>query len=622
MSNSKSEVVYCKKSLLQGNKIFVKEENFQIPPISIDQLTEALKYLEKIQNSSIKENSILELFQYSDCSLWWFLHPTLYPVIKKILSFIIKFEEFLDQTKPIAVKITDDFSTFSIISQLCKKKNIQFKYSKKELIKFKTKQKIIFQGQKYRYKKILLNKFQKRKNLFSKSQYRNSFNLQDKFVFAVPTIYRRSVLNLKTGKSEQGEYIQQTIMDFVKKRSKIIGIDLDYTFKGDFEILSERLQSGMEWIPFESFINNVKRAEHKIFLKKFKKIISNEQFKKLFEYKGISIWEQIESTLLKMSFAPYFPLYLNLIDSIADLLLEDKPKAIFLTYETGPLALPFIIAAQRYGIKTLGIAHALIPKGHAMHDLRPLREINLPLGFPIPDYTLVFGNFSKNNLINYGHPKDRIIPFGHAAFFKLDDIIKILDSSQLQKKYMINKKQKVILFTTEYLQEYHITHGKYDYDTQILLDLIENYSNKNDYVIILKPHPTENPESYEKMIEKHKAKNFKVIQDSLFELIHISDIVISVYSNSMMDALCLKKPVIRVTFDNIQHIIPYDEYGVVVSCELNELSKEIENILSNKKLREKLSNNRVKFIKDQYNIPESNPELLLDKILNDVTKNA
>lgn len=614
MTNSNTKIVYCSKSFQKDNKIFVNKNNFQISPMETDSIEKSSDYLEKIQNSSINGKTILELLQYHDCSLWWFLHPTLFPAIKQTINFITKFDKFLDEVQPSVVKITEDFQTFEIISQLCKIKKIKLEYSRKELLRFKTVQKIIFQGQKYRYKKIHLNKSKKREDLFYHSKQKNSLKLEDKFVFVVPTIYRRSILNLKTGKSEKGEYIQQPIMDLIKKKGKISGIDVDYTFKGDFKILLERLKSDMDWTPLEIFVNNEKQDGHKTFLKKYKKILASNQFKKLFEYNGILFWEQIEFTLLKMSFASHFPFYLNLIDSMAELLLENKPKAIFLTYETGPFALPIIIAAQRYGIKTIGIVHALIPKILSM-DSYLYRDTDIPLKFPIPDYTLVFGDSSKNNLIHYGYPKDKIIAFGNAAFFNLNNIIKILDNTTLYQKYNITKKQKVILFTTEYLQEFHISHGKYDYDTQILLHLLKNFSNKNDFEIILKPHPTEDPKSYEKIIKKYNAKNFQVIQDNLFELIHISNMVISIYSNSIMDALCLKKPVIRVNFDNVKHIVPYDEFEVVVSCELCNLSQEIKNIISNKKLRDKLSHNRDKFIKEQYKIPEDNPTLLLDKIL-------
>jgi len=273
------------------------------------------------------------------------------------------------------------------------------------------------------------------------------------------------------------------------------------------------------------------------------------------------------------------------------------------------------LIANRYKIKTIAIAHSVIPIRNPMYSLNPLRSQNTPLGFPIPDRSLVFGNSSKKNLLIQGYPDERVIAFGNSAFFNLDNFIKILQSSPLNKKYNIKQNQKVILYTTEYLQEYHITHGKYNYNTQILLHLLENFSNKNEFIVLLKPHPSENTELYEKIISEHNAKNFRIIQGNLFELIYISDIVISVFSNSMTDAICFKKPVIRVMFDNIEHVVPYDKFEVVISCDLGDVSNEIKNVITNKKIQEKLSKNRDYFIKEEYNIPEHEPETILDNLL-------
>jgi UDP-N-acetylglucosamine 2-epimerase len=606
-------VVYSRKSYQKDNYIFVNQENFQISPISLDLTEQALKFLEQIQNASISGKSVVELLQYRDFSFWWILHPSLFPIIKLKTNFIKKFDEFLDQTKPSIVKIKNDYETFDIISQLCKNKNIKLEYSKKKLFRFKLVKKIIFQGQKYRYKRIFSNKIHQRKNIFA-----NKTNpiISKKFVFVTPTIYRRDILNLKTGKSEKGEYISQTIMDFISEKNELFGIDLDYTFKGDHKILSERLKSDMQWAPIDVFIkNSAKELKHKEFLKNYKNILFSQQFKKLFEFNGISLWDQIQPTLFMMLYAPYFPYYLDFIDSISTLLSKEKPQAIFLTYETGPMALAFILAAQKNNIKTIGLAHSTIPKGYSMYSYNPIRTVDTPLGFPFPDHLLVFGDSSKNSLVELGYPEKKIISFGNAAFFNLENYITILNNNNLHQKYNIQKHQKVILFTTAYLQEYYETFGKYYYDTQILSHLIQNFSNNDDFFIIIKPHPSENSDLYEKMILENNLSNFKVIQDNLFELIHISDVVISVYSNSMTDALCFKKPVIRVTFDSVEHIIPYDEYNVILSCDLANLTKSIKNILSNDDVKNNLSKNRNNFLRDLYNIPEQNSKSILDEIL-------
>lgn len=608
------EVIYGEKSQRTNKKILVSEKDFIIPH-GKEAFIEPLNYLKMIQKSTINDSTIPELLKYKNFSLWWFIHPTIYPEIKRIINFITKFNEFIDEVNPHSIKINKDFKMFEVIKQICLKKKLKLKFSKTELLKFQTLNKTILKAQKYRYKQILDKKIANRKNLFFQ-KFSQLPKINNKIIFGIPTIYRRKILNLKTGISENGEYIQKQIMDLIEDSSNIIGIDLDYTFKGNPDILKQRLEEKMPWLPVELLLKNKLKNKHTSFFKNYKKIISNKEFKEKFYYKGISIWKQLESTFTKLAYGPYMPFYLLLTDSLTELFHDTKPKAIFLPYETGPFALSFIIIARNLGIKTIGIAHSIIYEGNPMYSFDEFYSKKNELGFPIPDITLVFGNFSKEALIKQGYPKSQILAFGNPAFFNLDKTFNILENSSIYEKYGITKNKKIILFTTSYLQEYYTSQGKYNYDTQIWTNLLDKLANKDSYTIILKPHPTENTKVYEKILKKYNATNFKIIQGDLFELIHVSTIIISVISSTIMDALCFMKPVIRVKFDNIDHPIPYAEYGVILETELNNLFSNINELINKKGLKEKLQKNCLEFIKGQYNLPEQNPQEIIKKILN------
>ena len=145
--------------------------------------------------------------------------------------------------------------------------------------------------------------------------------------------------------------------------------------------------------------------------------------------------------------------------------------------------------------------------------------------------------------------------------------------------------------------------------------LLQNFGNRDEYTIILKPHPNENTSVYENILKEKDVNNARILQGNLFELIHISSVVIAVFSNVMTDALCLEKPVIRVKFDDVEHTVPYDKFGVVVSTDLDGMVPEIHKILDNEDQRKNLKKNLSQFLKEQNNIPVENPDLILEKIL-------
>ena len=94
--------------------------------------------------------------------------------------------------------------------------------------------------------------------------------------------------------------------------------------------------------------------------------------------------------------------------------------------------------------------------------------------------------------------------------------------------------------------------------------------------------------------------------------ISLSDIIISVFSTTMIDALCFQKPVIKVKFGNEKNPL-FDTNDVIVNSNLISLSKNINSIFSNS--NEKIKNNLFEFIKDQYSLPENNPSNILQYIL-------
>jgi CDP-glycerol glycerophosphotransferase (TagB/SpsB family) len=151
--------------------------------------------------------------------------------------------------------------------------------------------------------------------------------------------------------------------------------------------------------------------------------------------------------------------------------------------------------------------------------------------------------------------------------------------------------------------------GQRGYDEQILRKLLESFANNQEYYIILKPHPAEKYlESYKAMIKQYDGSNFVIKQGNLFELLYAADVVISVFSTTLVDSILLNKATIRVTFLGTEVVSLFTEYGVFLETTLDLLPKNMIRLLSDTKLRNELTKNREKFVHDQYNIP--NPKAI------------
>ena len=175
--------------------------------------------------------------------------------------------------------------------------------------------------------------------------------------------------------------------------------------------------------------------------------------------------------------------------------------------------------------------------------------------------------------------------------------------------------KKIILFTTS---RYQGRQNKYNFDELVWNNLLENFSKNNAFQIVLKVHPHEHTEVYEKILEKYENINAKVIDGNILELLTISSVLVSNVSTTLVDSICLKKPTIEVEWDDVlQTQIPLKKYGVVLSSKLENLSQNIHDILKNDDIQNSLLKNRSKFLRDIYNIPINKNELndILEKLI-------
>jgi len=456
-------------------------------------------------------------------------------------------------------------------------------------------------------------RFNERTKLFNKIK-KSPPPLHDAVLFAAAQRFRQNTFNVKTSEQERGEHLVQHVMNLLENE-KLLGIDLLINIQSDHKIFKERLESDFFWFPPEIYIKNVTSPKKQEFIKKCKKLFSSIEFQNLFTFNGIKIWDSLKNTFEKMMYDPYCPHWIDLIESISITFSKEKPKAVVLFHEAGPLALCFISACKKIGVRTIGVQTGYIHKIHANYSHDRIANLEDPYGFPLPDKILLYGQYTKNLLTKKGYPPENLVVFGNPVFFSLEKIQKYLDKKSLFDKHQIDKNKKIILYTASGLQESYEQNIEHNYDSQAWRYILEHFSNNEEFFLILKPHPNENPKTYEKILKKFNASNAKIIQENLLELIHMSSVVISIMSTTIFDSICMGKPVVVLKFGEA-YSNPLDDYpNVVLNTSLSKLSENITKILSDDNLKNELLTNSRKFIKESYNIPEESPESLLKQII-------
>ena len=609
------KIIFGNKYKSKKNQLFVTESFFDSPIWK--QLPYAPNILKKFQNLEFNDKSFLENFQYNNFSLYWFFYPYIYAEIKNTANLLNELTILFQKSQSTHFHINENFRNFNSLHDLCKKQNQIFSFSKNNFLKYKLSKNLKLKVREKRLEKITKLKIEHRKKLYYK-KYNEVHDFTDKILIASPEIFHRSIINSKIGKIENGEFALHEILNLLNNSYDFVGLSIDYEIKPNFEKLNERLNSNIPWIPIEALLSKNNIPSHIDFIKNFSSLITNSKFHELFLFDEINYWESFERVFRQMIFYPYIPLWLNLFDSLNILFKKSKPKAVVLTYETGPIALAIINACKNNNIKTISMQHGIIAKNWKYYTIDPL-ETKSNLGFPLPDKMLLYGNFSKNILLENNFPNEKLQVFGNPEFFNFESKKQILQRTNLRKKYGIKDNQKIILFTPIVLEKefnrLDESETELNYNLRVWEHLLNNFNSDSNFHIFLKPHPGENDNLYKKLYQKYDCENANIISENILELISISDIVVTMFSSIILDALCFNKSVIEINYPKINSPIEFDKMGNITQSNIGEIAQNIKNIINNPETQKLVNQNSPNTVKEIYGIPENDSLKILNEIL-------
>ena len=603
----KKTIIFGNHSKIEDDSIFVTSNNFQKTVKNDESIISALDEIVKFHDKEFEGISLPNLLVYRDVSILWLFWGNLRKMLIELNSFIMEFSNFVDQENPKLIKIEGDFKYFNIIKQICSEKKIELKYSRSDYSKFQLIKKINFNKIKYGTNFLQQNNFRNRKKLHNTLSKENTVDLDNRVIFVISPYLRRDIINLKSQDIERGEDLLQNVITMVQKKNSILCVEPLYHVRAKQDILKERLESEFPWIPLEILFVKKNIKAKKKFLENYIKIITSKKFQRLFELRGIKIGKEVEKLFLEMSFAFFLPSWLDLIDSLSTIFSTNKPKCIILPHEQTAIAQIFITICKKFNIPTIGIEHGVTASyGYSYARDRLIKSKN-NLMFPIPKKQLAFGKITREILIKSGFNAEDVLIFGNPNYFYLDDLKKILSEKNLFSKFDIDKQKNIILFTTSGREDY--------YDKKIWKYLLDYFHSKDEFELILKPHPSDNPLIYESMIKETKSINAKIINKNFYEVLYISAILVSGRSTTISDAMVFGKPVIEVKFGKkLSWIIDNYQNGVMVSG-LDNLGENVLKFVNDKNLQLIMNKKNEQLVKDLYNIPEENPEEILEKLL-------
>lgn len=226
--------------------------------------------------------------------------------------------------------------------------------------------------------------------------------------------------------------------------------------------------------------------------------------------------------------------------SVAEWMLNNnRPSAIVSIDVADPRTRVFCLLANKLGIPVVQI------------QAGPINQECIEWSFCNDDLMLCHGPKIKNELRNLDFDDRKVVAVGSAKFERLA-INSAKPKMSLSNRWLYPCNKKTILLITSYT-------GIFD-TSPLLKDQHEIYNNAyydiiaeailcDNVMLIIKPHPLENPKNHHRLASKHNNIYVADTSENTSDLIASTDAVISFGSTATFDAIILKKAVIVINFD-------------------------------------------------------------------------
>jgi len=287
-------------------------------------------------------------------------------------------------------------------------------------------------------------------------------------------------------------------------------------------------------------------------------------------------------------------------ETIQNILEIEKPNIVITPHNLNPIGYLFVKNARKKYIPTLLLHEGGSEVSKYLRKKKPIRKKNVlrDIESKIPltgmdkfelllmkitkilrgkqfvahngsDYVAAMSPFAKQFLEELGI-KANIVVTGQPRF---DDIIKKeFNKPAIMKRLNLETRKKIVLILTSIF----VVDGiwKSEKLESFISTLVNNLEKIEEVEPILKIHPRESVEYYKKII----GDRIKIFQDEdLYEIISVSDLIISLPSTTTVEALLFKKKILIPDFLTRK---PYSEaFKTVLGCKSHE--EIIENVKKN-----------------------------------------
>lgn len=256
----------------------------------------------------------------------------------------------------------------------------------------------------------------------------------------------------------------------------------------------------------------------------------------------------------------------------------EKPN-IILVLTDGPLPCKIAVLVGRF---------ANIPSLLLLHVGMIGRNYKCP-SFLV-DRIAVTGEFAEDILIKCGVDKDRLVVTGRPTYDALVRAEEHFEKDEICRRLGLDPTRRIVVYTTENLPP-----SESEAMVYAICKAVKDFSGLQ---FVVKVHPSELDLAMYQRVTRDIEVDALITRDAnIYEVLYVSDVVITGFSATALDAMMLDKPVITVNFTGLEDPLPFAESGAAIGVyEEKDLVPAIKMGLYDEDAREKLRGAREKFV--------------------------
>jgi hypothetical protein len=266
-----------------------------------------------------------------------------------------------------------------------------------------------------------------------------------------------------------------------------------------------------------------------------------------------------------------------------------RPAALCLYAESSGWGRAALAACRETGTPTVALQHGIVyPKYYSYwHEADEG-------ACPLPDRTAVFGQSAQRLLMALGrYPEDSLVLTGSPKYDDLAQAAGRWDRTALRARLGVSPTERLVVVASRFrgIRETHQSIGS------AFMRLVLAVESLPGVICLVKPHPAEAARSYEECVREARAGRVRVLPPSseLTELLWCSDLLVTVESQSAIEALVLDRPVLILNMPtNLRALV--DE-GVALGVQAgDEPTEALKAILFDTATLERLRSTRQRYL--------------------------